>query len=186
MKITEVFTDEIAKIQEVVNNMPMENCISNFDKYIDSSSFEGATDFEQKYIQKLRYHLGEFVVEIFMKKHKGKDREQLLEEIKREYMGQGYGDITSWAYNAWAYNAGMGDIFCMEDIFWKYSDSELYESIKEYMRNTLEVVRKELLKTKNEKEAERLRKTIEQSENSVKNTLESIEKMKAQLANLEA
>jgi SpoVK/Ycf46/Vps4 family AAA+-type ATPase len=36
------------------------------------------------------------------------------------------------------------------------------------------------------KEAEKLRKTIEQSENSVKNTLESIEKMKAQLANLEA
>ena len=36
------------------------------------------------------------------------------------------------------------------------------------------------------KEAEKLRKVIEQSENSVKNTLESIEKMKAQLANLEA
>jgi len=175
MKITEVFTDEIAKIQEVVNNMPMENCISNFDKYIDSPSFEGATDFEQKYIRKLRCHLGEFAVGIFMKKHKDKDREQLLEEIKREYMGQGYGDITNWVYNA-----------SMEDIFWEYSDSELYESIKEYMQNTLEVVRKELLKTKNEKEAERLRKTIEQSENSVKNTLKSIEKMKAQLANLEA
>ena len=175
MKITEVFTDEIAKIQEVVNNIPMENCISNFDKYIDSPSFEGATDFEQKYIRKLRCHLGEFAVGIFMKKHKDKDREQLLEEIKREYMGQGYGDITNWAYNA-----------SMEDIFWEYSDSELHEAIKEYMQNTLEVVRKELLKTKNEKEAERLRKTIEQSENSVKNTLESIEKMKAQLANLEA
>jgi len=175
MKITEVFTDEIAKIQEVVNNMPMENCISNFDKYIDSPSFEGATDFEQKYIRKLRCHLGEFAVGIFMKKHKDKDREQLLEEIKREYMGQGYGDITNWVYNA-----------SMEDIFWEYSDSELYESIKEYMQNTLEVVREELLKTKNEKEAERLRKTIEQNENSVKNTLKSIEKMKAQLANLEA
>jgi len=178
MKITEVFTDEIAKIQEVVNNIPMENCISNFGKYIDSPSFEGATDFEQKYIRKLRCHLGEFVVKIFMKKHEGKDREQLLEEIKREYMGQGYGIITNWAY--WAYNVSM------EDIFWEYSDSELYESIKEYMQNTLEVVREELLKTKNEKEAERLRKTIEQSENSVKNTLKSIEKMKAQLANLEA
>ena len=182
MKITEVFTDEIAKIQEVVNNMPMENCISNFDKYIDSPSFEGATDFEQKYIRKLRCHLGEFAVGILMKKHKDKDREQLLEEIKREYMGQGYGEIvvTIGDNLSGAYNTSM------EDIFWEYSDSELHEAIKEYMQNTLEVVRKELLKTKNEKEAERLRKTIEQSENSVKNTLKSIEKMKAQLANLEA
>lgn len=172
MKITEVFTNEMSKIEEVINNLPMEGCLSKFNKYLDSKDIQ--SEIEKEFIKKLNCSLSKFVIDIFMKKYENMSKEELLKEIRSTMKGDGCGDVENWVSDC-----------SLTEVLHNYSDSDIYEDIKKYMDNTFKALKISYSQTSAQKSSEELKKQIEKYEKYVKDYNEKLEGFKTQLSKLD-
>lgn len=171
MEITNVFKNEREEILKAIINLPKDNCIENFDKYLDLSP-EG--EFERRYINTLSNNLTKFARKVLRNKYNKLSKEELLEEIIEANMDVPY------SYES----------YCANDEFNEFIENntdtlcEAYELIKEYMAECYYLLITEIESSKKQNKINNYKKMIEEKENNIKKYENDIKSYKEKLVQL--
>lgn len=87
MKIKNIFKNERKEMLKFITNLPEDNCIENFNKYLDSLSED---DFEKRYIYMLNIKYRTFVETVLKNKYNKMSKEKLIEIITEAYLESPY------------------------------------------------------------------------------------------------
>lgn len=180
MNLEKIFEiNEEQKIRDIINDIPLENCINNFITYLDlqEEQKETLSSLERDFLNELKLNLKDFIWSLTLKDLSNKTEENLIEKIKTLLFK---GSIVLDA----CYYEDLLDIFQNE-----YNDADIYQNIKEYMLITFNNMLRKKRLTEREKNINKyikniknikaaiadFNKRIEENENTLK---ENIEKLK--------
>lgn len=134
MIIENIFRDKFQIIRNAIEQMPVENCLNNFTKYLLTERQGNQIDeFEKKYIELLREGGEEFVLGIYADYYNSLTKEELVKQLLNIEQN-GRGCICDCVYDC--------------EFVWLLSgiitEEKAHEYIKNYMLNVLDKLYNEM------------------------------------------
>lgn len=172
MEIKNVFKNEREEILRFITNLPKDNCIENFDRYLDLSP-EG--DFEKRYIDILNSRCRTLGQSILRNKYSKLSKEKLLEVAIDAHMEAPY------SYEAYRDNNEFNEFIENN------TDNleEAYKLIRDYMGECYNILINEIDSSKKQNEIDKCKKMILDREKAIERYQKDLEKYKEELVQLE-
>lgn len=172
MEINNVFKNEREEILKAITSLPKDNCMENFNKYLELSP-EG--EFERRYINALNKNLRDFAKKILNNRYNKLSKEELLNIAIEAYIDSPY------SYESYRDN----DEF--DEFIENNTDSldEAYELIRDYMGECYNILINEIDSSKKQREINNYKNKIKERENYIERYGEEVKKYKEKLVQLE-
>lgn len=170
-KIKEVFykNNRIEEIEDIISDLPVENCRESLFKYILAETHKMENKFEKEYISKLYHNIGKFIVNVENElRYKNMSKDELIEELN-DALSEGVYSVDSMS----------SDDF--QDALTNYSDKQLHPFIEAFMLENFNELLKEIELSKVEKLKKELIEKIEATKNSIEYHEKEMEKNKKSL-----
>lgn len=159
MEINNVFKNEKDELLERIENLPVFNCIQNFDKYLNTKA---DSDFERRYITSLNNNIEDLGREILIKNYESLEKEELLKKLVLAHIDAPY------SFMSYFENEEIPEFFDN----YGYNDADAHSIIKKYMIDEY----KKLVDTVEQTSKNQRRKAIEKLIEEAEQTLNRYEK----------
>lgn len=166
MKIDQIFINESENIKNRIENLPVENCITNYFEYLETS----AEGFEKAYIKKLSDRAKKFIEKIEMINLKDKT----IDEVRKMYVKMVWDGFYGFCEKPWNEIA--------DDYIYYYGSEKLYKYIKQEMKEALEELLDEMNTSRKDHKIAELRNKIEFRQNELNTIDRETEQKKVQLS----
>lgn len=172
MLINDIFKNQKEEILKKIENLPVYNCINNFDKYLSQSPND---DFEYKYINLLCRNREDLAKKVISKYYSKLSKDELLEELIKANIDAPY------SFESYFENNELTDFFSNHN----HNDADAHELIKEYMLNQYNNLIAELELPAKEEKRNIIIKSIENIEKAIKDNKKELIDLRSKLVELD-
>lgn len=172
MEINKIFKDEKEGLLERIENLPVFNCIKNFESYLN---VKADSDFERKYIIALDNNIIDLAKEIIIKHYESLSKEELLNKLVIAHIDSPY------SFYSYYDNNELSEFFDN----YGYNDADAHELIKEYMLNQYKILVNKLRLTNKEERMDSIVKSIEDIEKVIKDKQKKLIDLRNELVELD-
>ena len=167
MKMEKLFVNEKERIEEVIENLEQENCITNLFKYLEDININNL--FERKFHRELVNNEKKLYKRIILDYLRDKSMDNLKELL-----------IEAYSEGTICYSQADYDEI-KDFILYRTSDEEVYPIIKHYMKECLNNIVEESKTSEKEKEIQKIKETIKRHEESIESFKKIIEENKERM-----